>query len=200
MIGLLRRLLSRSGEEPRREEPASTPMPQPRTIVLDTETTGLDPRRDELLSIGVVDLDGNPVWATMVRPERTTSWPEAEAVNGISYDDVADAPTVGEVVPKLQEVIDSADEVVGYNVGFDAGFLRAAGVDFSRVEVTDVMVPFAEVYGEWNDYFRDYKWQKLTTAAAYYGYDWSSGPGAHNALADAAATAWVWRHMREQGD
>lgn len=33
---------------------------------------------------------------------------------------------------------------------------------------------FAEIYGEWSDYFGEYKWQKLTTCAAYYHFDWNS--------------------------
>lgn len=200
MIGLLRRLLSEDGEEPESVEPPHEDEAVPSVIVLDTETTGLDPSIDELLSIGVVDLDGKPIWSSMVRPERTQSWPEAEAVNGISPEDVADAPAVGVIVPELQRIIDAADEVVGYNVGFDAGFLRAAGVDLSGVRVTDVMESFAEVYGEEDDYHGGCRWQRLTTAAAYYHYDWSRGPGAHDALADAAATAWVWSHMRARGD
>ena len=32
------------------------------------------------------------------------------------------------------------------------------------------MLEFAPVYGEWNDYYEDYKWQKLSTCARYFGY------------------------------
>lgn len=172
----------------------------PDTIVLDTETTGLSPAEDELLSVGIVGDDGSELWSSRVRPVRTVSWPEAEDVNGIGYADVSLAPTAGEIAPVVQSIVDRCDEVVGYNVGFDAGFLEHAGVDLSRVRVTDVMEPFAEVYGEEDDYHGGCRWQRLTTAAAYYHYDWSRGPGAHDALADAAATAWVWSHMRGGGD
>lgn len=42
----------------------------------------------------------------------------------------------------------------------------------------------------------DYKWQKLTTAAAYYDYDWNvKGIEAHNSLADCFATLFVYHKI-----
>ncbi|ESQ14925.1 MAG: hypothetical protein N838_30690 [Thiohalocapsa sp. PB-PSB1] len=54
------------------------------TVYLDLETTGLHPSRDEIVEIGILDDQGQPLLDTLVRPIRHTSWPEAEYNNGIS--------------------------------------------------------------------------------------------------------------------
>lgn len=97
-------------------------------IYFDTETTGLDPERDEILTLSVVDGEGGVLWDRAYRPTRVAEWPEAEAVNGISPADVAACPAISEDVVALREIFGGADSVVGYNVGFDLGFLAAAGV------------------------------------------------------------------------
>lgn len=57
------------------------------------------------------------------------------------------------------------------------------------------MTEFAEIYGEWNDARDDWKWQKLTTAAAYYGLSFEGT--AHDSLADAKMTAAVYKEMHK---
>ena len=58
------------------------------------------------------------------------------------------------------------------------------------------MVEFAEVYGEYSEYFEGYKWQKLTTAADYYGYEYN----AHDSLEDVKATLYVYKKMLEEAE
>jgi DNA polymerase-3 subunit epsilon len=41
-----------------------------RTVFLDLETTGLDPRTDEILEIGILDDAGRVLLDSLVRPER----------------------------------------------------------------------------------------------------------------------------------
>jgi DNA polymerase III epsilon subunit-like protein len=53
--------------------------PRPvRTVFLDLETTGLDPRTDEIVEIGILDEDGRVLLDTLVRPVRHRSWPDAQ--------------------------------------------------------------------------------------------------------------------------
>lgn len=40
-------------------------------IVIDTETTGLDPEKDELLQVSIIDDEGNVLFNSLFRPERT---------------------------------------------------------------------------------------------------------------------------------
>lgn len=44
-----------------------------------------------------------------------------------------------------------------------------------------------------------YKWKKLGQAADFFGYDWGDGH-AHDSLADAKATMFVYRNLTEVAD
>lgn len=166
-------------------------------IVIDTETTGFAPGADELLQIAIADFDGNELLCTYVKPQQNKEWPEAQAVNGITPEMVADAPEVWELKDRVQEIVDGCDEVIGYNASFDLGFFEAAGIDFSGKKITDTMLEFAEAYGEWDERHDDWKWQKLTTAAAYVGYE---GHDAHDAMGDVLATIAVQRWLETGRD
>ena len=160
-------------------------------ICLDLETTGLDKYADEILQISAIDGNGEVLINEYIKPERASSWEAAEAVNGISPEMVSECSSIRERLPEIQNLINAADLVVGYNIDFDLGFLRQAGVSIPKEAVIyDVMTAFAEIYGEWNEYFHDYKWQKLQTCAEYYGY---TGDGSfHDSLEDVRATLYCF--------
>jgi DNA polymerase-3 subunit epsilon len=99
-----------------------------REIVLDTETTGLDPLRgDRLVEIGCVEiLNRMPTGQTFHRhlnPEREIP-AEAFAVHGLSSEFLADKPLFAHVVDELLEFIADAPLVI-HNASFDIGFLNA---------------------------------------------------------------------------
>lgn len=172
-------------EEIRRIEPS-------RIVVFDTETTGTDKERDEILQISMIDGTGAVLLSTYVKPTHTDAWPEAEAINKIGPAMVADAPTFDEIRARVSEIIRSADLLVGYNLSFDLGFIRAAGVSKRQKTLTfDVMKEFAPVAGEWSDWKHDWKWQRLSSCAAHYGYTFS----AHDALEDTKATLHCFQSM-----
>lgn len=166
-------------------------------IVLDTETTGLNAAEDELLQVSIIDNEGTVLFDSYIRPTQHTEWAEAERVNHITPEMVADAPTIAEVMPEINDILKRYDKIVGYNVRFDADFLKHNGAEFSNAEYADVMKMFAPIYGEWNDQRGSYKWQKLTIAADYYGYDWSEHKEAHNSLGDCYATLHVYKEINE---
>ena len=109
------------------------------------------------------------------------------AVNGIYPEDVADLPTIETAIPRLREIFAGADEVIGYNVGFDLGFLSAVGVrPREDARITDTMKEFTWFMG------RRYK---LVDAADHIGYEWTGR--AHGSLADALATLAVQRWLEQ---
>src|ERR1700738_5678764 len=99
-----------------------------REIVLDTETTGLDPLRgDRLVEIGCVEIFNRmPTGQTFHRhlnPERAMP-AEAFAVHGLSSEFLADKPFFAEVVDDFLEFIADAPLVI-HNASFDIGFINA---------------------------------------------------------------------------
>ena len=162
------------------------------TVYLDLETTGLYPPADAILEIAMVDHDGQVLLETLVRPEHVTSWPDAEALHGITPQDVENAPTLETLRPQLVEAV-QGNTVVIYNAAFDRGFLEAELA--TPAEVRCCMIAFAEHYGEWSDWHGSYRWQSLSTAAAYVRHTWTGS--AHRAVADALACRAVWRYLTE---
>lgn len=166
-------------------------------IVLDTETTGLNAAEDELLQVSIIDNEGTVLFDSYIRPTQHTEWAEAERIHHITPEMVADAPTIAEVMPEINDILNRYDKIVGYNLKFDKAFLENNGAEFLSTEYADVMKMFAPIYGEWNDQRGSYKWQKLTIAADYYGYDWSEHKEAHNSLGDCYATLHVYKEINE---
>lgn len=166
-------------------------------IVLDTETTGLNAAEDELLQVSIIDNEGAVLFDSYIKPTQHTEWAEAERIHHITPEMVANAPTIAEVMPEINDILNRYDKIVGYNLKFDKAFLENNGAEFLSTEYADVMKMFAPIYGEWNDQRGSYKWQKLTIAADYYGYDWSSHENAHNSLGDCFATLHVYKEINE---
>jgi DNA polymerase III subunit epsilon len=99
-----------------------------REIVLDTETTGLDPfQGHRLVEIGCVELiNGIPSGQTFhsyFNPERDMP-PEAFAVHGLSEEFLKDKLFFSEVADDLLAFLGDASLVI-HNAGFDIGFLNA---------------------------------------------------------------------------
>lgn len=92
-------------------------------IAIDTETTGVS-HNDELLQLSIVGGSGEVLYDSYIRPVFLTEWPDAEAVNGISYDTVKDAPTPEEVAAAVASIFENAEVIVGYNTPFDIGFVE----------------------------------------------------------------------------
>jgi DNA polymerase-3 subunit epsilon len=99
-----------------------------REIVLDTETTGLDPNKgDRLIEIGCVELYNRiPTgreFHRFVNPERDVP-AEAQAVHGLSTEFLKDKPRFHGIVEEFLEFI-AGDVLVIHNAAFDIGFLNA---------------------------------------------------------------------------
>ncbi|MGN1457297.1 MAG: exonuclease domain-containing protein [Acutalibacteraceae bacterium] len=166
-------------------------------IVLDTETTGLSSDCDEILQLSIIDNNGNTLYNQYFKPQNCTEWEQAQAVNGISPEMVKDCPFIKDKLNEINSIISSVHKIIGYNTQYDLGFLQVAGVNIAEdTEIADVMRDFAEIYGEWNDYYGEYKWQKLTTCADYYGYDWGDDT-AHDSLGDCRATLFCYKAMKQ---
>ena len=99
-----------------------------RQIVLDTETTGLNPRSgDRIIEIGCVEminrrLTGNN-FHQYLNPERDSDL-GALAVHGLTTEFLSDKPKFAEIAAELCEFVRDA-EIIIHNASFDVGFLDA---------------------------------------------------------------------------
>jgi len=100
----------------------------PSFTVFDTETTGLDPRKgDKIIEIAGVRVEDGVIredmtFVELVNPERPIPW-EAKRVNNIDDADVANAPTIDQVLPRFLEFAQGS-LLVAHNCDFDMGFLN----------------------------------------------------------------------------
>ena len=97
-----------------------------RQVILDTETTGLNPATgDRIIEIGCVEIIDRRLtdrtFHYYINPERDID-AGAFAVHGLSREFLSDKPVFGSIVEQLIEFVDGA-EIVIHNAAFDLGFL-----------------------------------------------------------------------------
>lgn len=97
-----------------------------RQIVLDTETTGIDPKEGHrLIEIGAVEMVNRRLtgrtYHQFINPEREIE-EEAISVHGITNERVADEPRFAEIVDDFWAFIAGAELVI-HNAPFDVGFI-----------------------------------------------------------------------------
>ncbi len=105
----------------------ATPAREVRFVVLDTETTGLDPRRDRIITIGAVAVYGGQILlddsfeAMLHIPYNLSS----VTVHGITRDQASEGYTEAEALeaflPSLRDGV-----IVGHHIGHDVAALDAA--------------------------------------------------------------------------
>ncbi|MFD8384329.1 exonuclease domain-containing protein [Streptomyces sp. NPDC059679] len=174
---------------------AAAALDDPRVVILDTETTGLDDDA-RIVDIAVTTVDGRPLVNTLINPGVPIPY-EATSVHGITNQLAARAPAFGDVLPALAAALEGKRCLI-YNKAYDVARLRyeltlhyaAVGHDYpaqavadwlDRVEFEDVMVPYSTWVGEWSGYWGGYAWQPLG--------------GSHRALGDCRAVADCLRAM-----
>jgi DNA polymerase-3 subunit epsilon len=118
-----------------------------REIVLDTETTGFDPRGgDRMVEIGCIELvnhiPSGREWHSFLDPERDMPQ-SAFDVHGLSREFLTGKPLFTDVAEDFIEFI-GQDRLIIHNANFDVGFLNAeletaGGVSISMDRVTDTL-------------------------------------------------------------
>jgi len=109
-----------------------------RQIVLDTETTGLDPRHGHrIIEVACIEMVNRRLTGhhlhKYVNPEREID-EGAQAVHGISLEFLADKPKFADIADEFLEFINGAELII-HNAPFDIGFLNAELDRLGRVPV-----------------------------------------------------------------
>jgi DNA polymerase III subunit epsilon len=127
-----------------------------RQIILDTETTGLNPKLgDRVIEIGCVELVNRKLTGNnfhrYINPERDSD-ERALEIHGLTTEFLRDKPKFAEIIEEFIDYVRDA-EIVIHNAPFDVGFLNA---EFERLgrpkfvehvsEVTDTLVQAKELH------------------------------------------------------
>jgi DNA polymerase-3 subunit epsilon len=171
-----------------------------RRIVLDTETTGLEPSEGHrVIEIACVELfDRRPTGRTFHRylnPEREID-AGAIQVHGLTADFLADKPRFADIADELVEFVEGAELLI-HNAPFDVGFLDAEFALAGRpgigtvCTVTDTLAMAREMHPG--------KRNSLDALCERYQVD-NSRRSLHGALLDAQLLADVWLAMTRGQD
>ncbi|HVK87659.1 MAG TPA: 3'-5' exonuclease [Kofleriaceae bacterium] len=173
--------------------------PAARIVVFDSETTGTDRTRDQVIELCVqygLD-DGAPSRVWRIKPS-VPIHPGAQAVHGITMEQLEGCPTFAAVADEIAAVFAEAEIVVGYNLTFDIDMLQA---EYARIGKP--MLDFASK--KIIDAFR--LWQQFEPRSLQHAHQRFVGKefaAAHTASADVAATgrvlAGMLRHFKLEGE
>ena len=159
-------------------------------VVVDTETTGLDPRKARVIELAGVRLSGGKLvegdtFRQLLRPGDEPIPAMATRIHGIDDAAVATAPAFAEVWPRFSAFL-GPSIVIGHTVGFDLAVLKRecelAGLPWTRPRTLDTRLLAQIVAPE----LAGYALEKL---ADWLGID---VVGRHAALGDALMTARVF--------
>jgi DNA polymerase-3 subunit epsilon len=128
------------------------PPPADEWVSLDCETTGLNPRRDEIIAIGAVLIKGNRVLTSqalqlLVKPGKAIS-AEAVKVHGLRERDVAQGLPIDEAMRQLLGFIGSRP-LVGYYLEFDVALINRAIFPMLGVPLPQPRIEISALYYDW---------------------------------------------------
>lgn len=170
------------------------PLAEVTFVVLDLETTGGSPHDCQITEVGAVKFRAGEclgTFQTLVNPGGPIP-PQIVYLTGITEAMVGPAPPIDAVLPALAEFIGDA-VIVGHNVRFDLGFLRA---NLRRLAYAGLANRSVDTCSLARRLIREEVPNcKLSTLARHFRTTVSP---CHRALDDARATAEVFHHLLER--
>jgi len=96
-----------------------------RAIYYDTETTGVQSKRDRVIELAAFDPERNATFSELINPECPIP-PDATAIHNITDEMVKNSPTFAEILPKFLTFCEGEVALVAHNnAGFDRHFMAA---------------------------------------------------------------------------
>lgn len=162
-------------------------------VLLDIETTGLNPNHAEIIEIGAYKVVNDEVvdtFETLIKPTEFIP-EEITNINHITNEMVSDAPSQMEVLTKFDEFVGDSI-IMGHNVVFDISFLTHYFYQYLRHymlnDYVDTLTIARKVLKN------TVPNHKLQTLSEYYGLDIE---GEHRALKDVELTYKVYNKLKE---
>ena len=124
--------------------------PEDEFVSLDCETTGLDPRSDEIVAVAAVRVRGNRIllserFEAVVRPEEREAGAESIKIHRLRRRDVAAAQPMRRVLPDLLRFI-GGRPLVGYYIEFDVRMLDKYALDLLEVKLPNPQIEVSALY------------------------------------------------------
>ena len=156
-------------------------------VILDVETTGLEPTQHELTEIGALKIKGEElkdVFSSLIRPHRPIP-SEITQFTGIDDEMVKDSPSAAEVLPKFIDFINSSI-LIAHNAEFDLAFIKQHLKQISEKELKNEVICTLKIA---RFLFPNLENHKLHTVASHLGIPVANR---HRAMGDAEATYQIW--------
>lgn len=163
-------------------------------VVIDTETTGLNSRRDRIIEICAIRFrawEPVEVFLTLVNPLKPIP-EESLNIHGISDEMVEDAPVIDEVMEDFDSFI-GEDDLLGHYIIFDLKFIHAAGSKYSAVNRKYYDTCTLAKYVKWN--YPPVNYKLVTLCDRFRIRD---NAGAHRSFSDALATGLLFKKLVDE--
>jgi DNA polymerase III subunit epsilon len=126
------------------------PGPAGEVVSLDCETTGLDPKRDDIVAIAAVMIRGNRIltserFTALVRPEDTVASEDSIKIHRLRRRDVMDAQPMRRILPELLHFI-GGRPLVGYYIDFDVRMLDKYVKDQLETKLPNRQIEVSALY------------------------------------------------------
>jgi DNA polymerase-3 subunit alpha (Gram-positive type) len=156
-------------------------------IIVDLETTGLDPNSEEIIEIGAIKVEGKEVkdiFNKLVKPEKGVS-DTITNITGITGEMLEHELPIKPVITQFSSFIGSSI-LIAHNSDFDVSFLR---VNFKKWLNADINNPVVCTLLIARDILPNLDNHKLHTVAKYFGIEVANR---HRAIGDAEVTYQIW--------
>lgn len=171
-------------------------------VVFDTETTGLNPKKDEILSIGAVKIKNNKILTSqtfeMFIQNSCSISSESKKIHGIREIDLVDAKTTLEVIPEFLNFIGSRP-LVGYYLEFDVAMINKYVKPLLGIKIPNKQIEVSEIYYDQKIEFIpqgniDLRFDTILEDCGI------PDMGAHNAVNDAIMTAMIFLKLKNKSN
>ena len=173
--------------------------PEDEYVCLDCETTGLSPRKDEILSIGAVIIKGNKVLMRktlniFVKPSKNVT-EESIKIHQIRPVDLENAVDPKDAIYELLEFIGNRT-IVGYYIKFDVAMISKYTKKYIGIKLPNDSVEVSSMYYKTRKKTSEYEFIDLKFDTIMSELDIPE-LGKHDALNDAIMTSMIFLKLRE---
>lgn len=161
-------------------------------VVLDIETTGLDPAYDEIIEIAALKVNDDKIidsFDELIKPEVPIS-EFITNLTGITNDMVKNAPKLSEILPKLLTFIGD-NIILGHNINFDINFIYDNSMTILNKPLRN---DFIDTYRLTRILYRELSNHKLDTICKFFNIDIIKH---HRAIYDCEATYEVYKRIKQ---